>query len=216
MVPTQSNYLGFIRALESNLPVIRAFTGSQLQSFGEDVFPVLDMSNYDPDSNSGSQSVGSTNYGLFGTLLRFSRGEKIQLVTGVPGKTKFRMPVASVEVHVYTSIKILHDQGANVDYSVTVEDSIGATGLADTWFHGIVTSGINQNLLRENANAQSVPDQGPGPGRTYIAYPTQDVIVISETDLSTSKQATIQIEREVYKTDKDLVDDTSTVLSSQV
>lgn len=215
MVLERQTYEGFLSELEQTLPVNRGTAGPYFRTLGRDVIPVYNVGAYDPGSSEGVAAVGAADYGLYGAVLRIERGIVTQAITGVPGKPTFTMTPPPGEVHVYQTLSVLHDQGSNVDFFAEVIDALIPGGMVNRWEHAIVTSAVNSPLLRTANVAKSVDDFGPGPGRDYVVYPLQSLIVESTANMSTGKQATLSIVREVYKTIVLPEDQSITIIATQ-
>jgi len=196
------NLLSFLRRVEGNLPIDEMFTGPLLKGMFESVQPVLNMADYDPDSNSGAVKAGSQNFGLYGTLLRVERGLDTFATGGSSGPVQFKITLGLGEIAVYRSLNLEHDQGSNIDWFVLHQAVIGGGELDERWASNPVTSGtVKANLLRLDNQAKNVDDMGPGPGRDFIQYPAYDLLIQSTQSMSSSKTITCTYSREIYATD---------------
>jgi len=217
MVIERESFEGFLRELETTLPVIRSTSGSYFTGLQREVIPVYNVGAYDPGSTQGTAAVGAADYGLYGAVLRVERAFKTVTIAGVPGKPEFTMTPPPGEVHIYQALTVLHDQGANVDFFAEVSDVlIPASALPNRWRHGIVTSAVSTPLLRLDNQAKSVDDLGPGPYGPFIVPPLFTLTVSTTANMSTGKKCDFYMQREVYKTVVIAEDQSIAVTAAQV
>jgi len=206
MVDTRATVKAMLLELEKRLPIDQALQGSILEDMVRTVIPTLDLSQYDPGSNSASGG-GNTVFSPVGVPTKLSFGYKS--LTSVGGaKTHIYVldsgGIPAGEVWLFRDISITHNQGSNIDWSGRVGGG-GVASISNLWFHRPWTSGVWLNALRPDFTAKNVDDQDAG-DRPCILYPGSTLTIASETTIADTKVSQLSASWEVYSTAQAVTD----------
>lgn len=204
MVPTRDTIQAMLRELENGLPLDRAVVGSIFEELGRDVQPTIDLSNYDPDSNSGQAGAADTNYGRFGQLVALEAGTATLTSAGAQTHTYVidTGGIPAGEVHVYTAFSIFCNAAAAEDWDALIQGfGIGAlTVLAGTVRTPAGTTGEVAWLANSGAPSSPAGNDAATFQNPFIMHPGSTLTVRSLTTIATTAISRIQFIRERYLT----------------
>jgi len=201
MVQTRSTVEAFLQELEQQLPLNRAFPSPLFTEFSREVLPVLDLSQYDPDSNSGSDGAGAANFGQFGTLVALELGTKGLTSVGAQFHSYAFDEVPAGEIHVYRHLNLLTTSAVVRDWRAFLETTlfVGESTIANWRMAAGGTMDINSFVYDSTGIAV---EPGNVLQNSLVLFPKDTLIILSVSTIADTKISRLDFRRERYATNK--------------
>lgn len=219
MVITRETVAGFLRELESQLPINDADIGSRLRELSEIVIPVLNLADYDPDNPSAGGGATNQNFSEFGQLIAIEPGTKELTSVGLQTHTYVLNAggVPAGEVHVYRELQLFTDSPATEEFTGFMTGfGIGAFSLLK--FSFIIPSNPGYiNVLSTLPDLTSAPAQQEGmvlSSKPLIMYPGAVLTLQGTTTIADGKKTSLTMLRERYQTNLTPVDTSAEIDAS--
>ena len=202
MVAESDTIPRMLRELENGLPLKAAFADSVFSELLTTVIPTIDLSAYDPDSNSGPSGATARNFGLYGDLKGIEPATATLTDPAIKSHVYILNPggVAAGVVYVYRMLSLFCDAVAGEDWSMRV------TGFTIPALTGLevnvrVNGGTEANLLNRIEDLGTPSNQaGVQRDRPLIVYPGEVVTISSATTLVATTISRLSFIRERYLT----------------
>jgi len=220
MVTRRSTIEAFLRELETQLPIDNAKIGSHLKELLNTVIPVVNLADYDPDSNTGPTGGADTSFSEFGNLIAAEAGTATLTSSGSQTH-RYILDTTGVpagQVMVYRWMSMFCNAAVAEDFSAVMTGfGIGALGLLAYNFRVEAgTSGqtpiIGHNTAPSGTGTND-PSFGLGP---QILYPGQVMTISSLTGIADGSITRLDFIRERYSTGLTVADRSAAISAAAI
>jgi len=213
MVTNQENILGLLRVLENELPLTDQYGGPVLTGFNQNVQPVLNLADYDPDAPATKSSA----FGTYGTLIAIEAGAKELTSAGAQTHTYLIESggIPAGEIQIIRNLTIDCDAAAAEDWKC----STSGFGIAlYSGIYALVRTQTNEavNLTSRSDSITTPTALGVQTDRPIILYPGQVLSIQSQSTIADGAKSKLTMLRERYTTSLVVADKSADIDASAI